>query len=517
MHKHRIVTIFAVFLLSLNIAFGYELTILHSNDIHGRIDSIEYNKDQKPLGGWARRSGLIKDIKSKTKNTLVLDAGDIYQGSVYDQLFDGMPEMSFLDIAGYDAICVGNHELDKGIENFENLTKMTKTPFLAANLEFKKNFYLNGKIKSHIIKDLEGYRVGIIGMTTPELKHLSTYSDEIELRNYQKTLQFLVDYLRNDVDLLILLSHSGAEKDIETAKTISGIDVIVGGHSHTFMEKPFCVNKQGRKTLVVQDGEFGIKLGRLDIDFDKNGVKKYSSKLILLDENVPVGPKIEKKVADLNLDINLIKKQKLGQSLVDLDLRKDSLSKELTNSGVLVLQAITKTCPTADIAMINSGSIRGNKVLSKGKISKMDIIEMLPFSNKIVMAELKGSAIKSILENSVRHYPANNQAFLQTLGISYTIDMKGEPQTLTADLEKVTKEGHRIKNVKIKNKELDENALYKVLTTDYLFSGGDGYLQFATAFNSSRTDYSVTNAVIDYIKTEKKVNPKCLDKVIVEE
>ena len=85
------------------------------------------------------------------------------------------------------------------------------------------------------------------------------------------------------------------------------------------------------------------------------------------------------------------------------------------------------------------------------------------------------------------------------------------------DLEKVTKEGHRIKNVKIKNKELDENTLYKVLTTDYLFSGGDGYLQFATAFNSSRTDYSVTNAVIDYIKTEKKVNPKCLDKVIVEE
>lgn len=517
MLKQRIITIFAIFLLSLNIAFGYELTILHSNDIHGRIDPIEYQQGQKPLGGWARRSGLINDIKSKTKNTLVLDAGDIYQGSVYYQLFDGMPDMNFLDIAGYDAICVGNHELDKGIENFENLTKLTKTPFLGANLAFKSNFYLNGKIKSQITKDYEGFRVGIIGMTTPEFKQLSTYSDEIELRDYQKTLQFLVDYVRNDVDFLVLLSHSGVEQDIATAKNVYGIDVIVGGHSHTFMEKPFYVNKQGRKTLVVQAGEFGIKLGRLDIDFDDDGIKKYSYKLIPLDETVPSDPKIEKKVAQLNSDINLIKNKKIGTLPVDMDLRKESLSKSLTNSGVLVLQAIEKTYPSADIVMINAGSIRGNKVLPKGKVSKMEIIEMLPFSNKIVLAELKGSDIKSILENSARHFPSNNEAFLQTKGISYTIDLKGEPQIISADLGKVTKEGNRIKNVKINYKALDETATYKVLTTDFLFSGGDGFLQFKRATNSSKIDYSVTNAVIDYIQTEKRVNPKSLDKVIVEE
>ncbi|MEI8378341.1 MAG: bifunctional UDP-sugar hydrolase/5'-nucleotidase, partial [bacterium] len=445
------------------------------------------------------------------------DSGDIYQGSVYYQLFDGMPEMNFLDIAGYDAICVGNHELDKGVETFENLTKLTKTPFLGANLEFKHNFYLNGKIKSQITKDYEGYRVGIIGMTTPEFKHISAYSDEIELRDYEKTLQFLVDYIRNDVDFLVLLSHSGAEKDIETAKNTYGIDVIVGGHSHTFMEKAFCVNKQGRKTLVVQAGEFGVKLGRLDIDFDEDGINKYSYKLIPLDENVPSDPQTEKKVAKLNSDVNLIKTQKTGTINVDLDLRKESLNKSLTNSGALVLQAIAKTSPTADISMINSGSIRGNKILPKGKISKMEIIEMLPFSNKIVLLELKGSDIKSILENSARRFPSKNEAFLQTKGISYTIDFKGEPQILSADLEKVTKEGNRIKNVKINDKELDENATYKVLTTDYLFSGGDGYLQFKRFLNSSRMDYSVTNAVIDYIQAEKRVSPKCSDKLIIEE
>ena len=517
MLKQRIIAVLTILLLSINIAFGYELTILHSNDIHGKIDSFEYQQGQKPLGGWARRAGLIKDIKSKTKNTLVLDAGDIYQGSVYYELFDGMPDMNFLDIAGYDAVCVGNHELDKGIESFENLTKLTKTPFLGANIEFKNNFYLNGKIKSHITKDYEGYRVGVIGMTTPELKHLSAYSGEIDLRDYQKTLQFLVDYLRNDVDLLVLLSHSGVEKDIETAKKVAGIDVIVGGHSHTFMEKPFYVNKFGRKTLVVQDGEFGVKLGRLDVDFDSCGIKKYTYKLLPLDDKVSVDPKTEKKVAELNSDVNQIKTQKIGTTNVALDLRKESLSKGLANSGALVLQAITKTCPTTDIVMINSGTIRGNKILPKGKITKMDVIEMLPFSNKIVLLELKGSDIKSLLENSARYFPANNSAFLQTKGISYTIDVKGQPQILSADLEKVTKEGTRIKNVTIKNEKLDENAVYKVLTTDYLFSGGDGYFQFKSASNSSRTDYSVTKAVMEHIQAEKKINPKCSDKVIVEE
>lgn len=517
MLKRKIISILTIFLLSLNIAFGYELTILHSNDIHGRLDSIEYQEGQKPLGGWARRIGLIKNIKSKTKNTLVLDAGDIYQGSVYYQLFDGMPDMSFLDAAEYDAVCVGNHELDKGVASFENLTKMTKVPFLGANIEFKNNFYLNGKIKSHITKTFDGFKVGVIGMTTPEFKHLSAYSDEIELRNYQRTLQFFVDYLRSEVDLLVLLSHSGVEKDIETAKNIYGIDVIVGGHSHTFMEKPFYVCKQGQKTLVVQDGEFGVKLGKLDLDFDERGIKNYTYQLMPLDDTVPVDEKTAKKVAELNSSIDLIRNKKIATSLVDLDLKKESLSKGLTNSGVLVLQAMSKTSPTADIVMINSGTIRGNKILPKGKISKMDIIEMLPFSNKIVLVELKGNTIKSILENSAKYYPEDNSAFLQTKGISYTIDPKGEPQVISESLEKVTKEGNRIKNVMINGEELDESATYKVLTTDYLLSGGDGYLQFKNPLNVARTDYSVTGSVIDYIQLQKKINPKCSDKVIVEE
>ena len=516
MFNKRFLAAIAVVSCAFNLAFGYELTILHTNDIHGRIAPIEYYKDQKPLGGWARRIGLIKKIKLETPNTLVLDAGDIYQGSVYYQLFDGMPEMGFLNDAGYDAICVGNHELDRGIAQFENLVKMSQVPFLSANIEFKKNFFLNGKIKSHIIKDYNGYRVAVIGMTTPELNHLTTF-DEFEQPDYEKTLQFFINYLKNDVDLVVLLSHSGADRDIETAKNISGIDVIVGGHSHTFMEKAYLVKKNGRKTLVVQDGEFGVKLGRLDIDFDKNGIEKYSYKLIPLDETVPVDKKTVRKVAEMDDDIEKIRTEKLGTTTVAINCKRDAMGKGLTNGGEFVLEALLKSAPSADVAMINSGTIRGNKIIPKGKLTKMDILEMLPFANNLVVVDLTGRELKSILETSARYVPHNNEGFLQTKGISYIVDLKGEPQILSEDLEKVTKEGSRIKNVKIKGKELDEDATYKILTTDFLFSGGDGYTQFKRTPDFSKTDCSVTNLVIDYIKTEKKVHPAVEDKVIVEE
>lgn len=515
--KAGLAAVFVALFLLLNSALASDLTILHSNDIHGRIDAVDYYKDQKPLGGWARRVGLIKEIKKNTPNTLVLDAGDTYQGSIYYQLFDGVPEMSFLYDAGYDAVCVGNHELDKGVSEFENLVKMSQVPFLSVNIEFKNNFFLNGKVKSYIVKDYDGFRIAVIGMTTPELKALTTYSDEVSQPDYDETLKFLVDYLRKDADLVVLLSHSGADKDIETAKKIPGIDVIVGGHSHTFMEKAYMCQNKGRKTIVVQAGEFGIKLGRLDLDFDKNGINNYNYKLLPLDETVLEDKKTAKKVAELNREVDKIKAEKLGFLNVPLDCKRDTMGKSLTNAGALVCDALVNNLSYIDAVLLNSGTIRGNKIISKGKLTKMDILEMLPFANKPVIADIKGRDLKSVLETSARYAPKPSEAFLQTKGISYTIDLKSEPQVLSENLEKVTKEGNRIKNVKINGRELDEDATYKVLTTDFIFSGGNGYSQFKRTPDFSKTDCSVTNIVIDYIKKEKKIHPKVEDKVILEE
>lgn len=514
--RNRFLATLLVLLTFVQLAFGYELSILHSNDIHGRVMPVESNENGTFLGGWSRRSGLIKKIKSDVKNTLVLDAGDVAQGTIYYQLFDGMPEMNFLYKSGYDAMTVGNHELDKGVANFENLTKFSKVPLLAANLNFKKNFYLNGKIKSHMTKNYDNFKVGVIGMTTPALRRMSVASKEVEMSNFYKTLTFFVEYLRDDVDLLVLLSHSGYDKDVEIAKRVKGLDVIVGGHSHTFLDKPYSVMNDGRKTLIVQAGEFGMKLGKLDVTFDKSGIESYEYSLIPLDESCPVDARIEKEIKKLNLDVNKIKNTKIGKTKVPIDARKKSLRTELTNSGVLVCESMKRLYPEVDAVVINAGSIRSHKVLPKGKLTNMDIMEMLPFPNKIVMLEVQGKDIKSMLEASASAMPRANRTFLQTLGISYTVDMSKQAHKLSGNLTKLINEGCRIKNVKINGKALNEESFYKVLTTDFLYSGGDGFYQFEKARSVANTNYSVTKAVIDYVTLKKRVSPQVRDEIIKE-
>lgn len=498
-------------------AFGYELTILHTNDIHGRLLPIDYKSQN--LGGWARRISKIKKLKETSKNTLLVDSGDLAQGSIYYQLFDGVPDVNFLDMAGYDAICIGNHELDKGVDSFENLTKLTNVPFLGANLEFKDNFYLNGKIRSHIIKNYEGFSVGVIGMTNPELLDLTINKDKVGLSNYDKTLQFFVDYLRNSVDLIVLLSHSGLSRDIQTAKTISGVDVIVGGHSHDFLEEPLLVNNEGRKVLIVQAGEFGIKLGKLDIDFDKNGIKTFNGELVLLDDTIEPDSKTQKKINEIEKDVCLLKTQKISTTKVKIDATTESLRSGLANSGALILESLKRVSPDSDIAIMNSGAIRGNKIIPKGAITRFDVMELLPFNNKIAELEVTGAFIKSLLETSIKDMTVENLSsrnFLQTAGVSYDVDLLEPAQKYDANAQKLIQEGNRVKNITINNKQLDFNKKYKIVTNEFLAKGGDGFFQFQNddmVKSLLIKDYTVVNVVCDYLKNNKKISPCIKDTI----
>lgn len=510
--------VLAVFLCIVSLPiFGYELSILHTNDIHGRIVPIDY-KGQN-LGGWARRASKIKELKTTCKNTLLIDSGDLAQGSIYYQLFDGVPDVNFLDMTEYDAICIGNHELDKGIDSFENLTKLTNVPFLGANLEFKDNFYLNGKIRSHIIKNYDGFTVGIIGMTTPDLLDLRINKDKIALSNYDRTLQFFVDYLRNNVDLIVLLSHSGLARDIQTAKTIQGIDVIVGGHSHDLLEEPLVVNNCNRKVLIVQAGEFGTKLGKLDIEFDKTGIKSFKGALIPLDATIENDSKIQKKINEIHKDVEILKTQKIATTKVKIDLTTKNLRMGLVNSGAMILDALKRVSPDSDIAIMNSGSIRGNKIIPKGIITKYEIMEILPFNNKIAETEMTGFGIKSLLERAVQDMSVQNpysRNFLQTKGLSYTIELSEESLKYDAGSKKLLKEGNRIKNITINNKPIEMGKKYKVITNEFLAGGGDGFFQFKDENMTKNTiikDYTVTNAVCDYLKNAKKIAPCVTDTV----
>jgi len=254
------------------------LTILHTNDVHSRIDPFPPNDPKYPnMGGVARRAALIKKIRSTEKNVLLLDAGDIFQGTPYFNLYGGELEFKLMSEMGYDASTLGNHDFDNGIDGLVKQMPNMNFPFLNANYSFKDTL-LENKVNEYKIFRRGNLQIGVFGigielrgLVDPKLTGNILYNDPLVNANRISTL------LKNEekCDLVICLSHLGYKyndkkvSDSVLAKESSNIDLIIGGHTHTFLDEPTLINnKDGKEVLIAQVGWAGIKLGRIDYYFD---------------------------------------------------------------------------------------------------------------------------------------------------------------------------------------------------------------------------------------------------------
>jgi 5'-nucleotidase len=255
-----------------------KLTILHTNDTHSNIDPFPANHSKFPnQGGVSKRYDIIKKIRSEEDNVLLLDAGDIFQGTPYFNRYGGDLEMKVMSKMCYDAATIGNHDFDGSMEGFSKAKVHANFPFLCSNYDFK-NTILDGQTEKYKIFKKGGLKIGIFGLGV-ELKALvpdvlfgeTVYLNPIEIG------QEMVSKLKAEkCDLIICLSHLGYEypndkiSDQVLAKKTSGIDLIIGGHTHTFLEKPTQIlNLDGKITLVNQVGWAGLNLGRIDFDVEK--------------------------------------------------------------------------------------------------------------------------------------------------------------------------------------------------------------------------------------------------------
>ena len=261
-----------------------QLTILHTNDVHSRIEPFPMDGSRNQgLGGVARRAALIKQIRAEQKNVLLLDAGDVFQGTPYFNMFGGELEMKLMSDMGYDAGTMGNHDFDNGIAGFVKQLPHANFPFLVSNYDFN-NTDLKGKTQSYKVFRKEGLKIGVFGLGI-ELAGLVdkknygdiVYQDPIAKANETAAI------LKNDLhcDLVICLSHLGYKykedkvSDQILARSTRNIDLIIGGHTHTFMKVPEDIkNLDGKITTVNQVGFAGINLGRLDYFFQKGTGKK---------------------------------------------------------------------------------------------------------------------------------------------------------------------------------------------------------------------------------------------------
>jgi 5'-nucleotidase len=259
-----------------------KLTILHTNDWHSHIDPWNENDPKHPgEGGFKNRALLVNKIRSQNENVLLLDAGDIFQGTPYFNFYGGELEFKLMSKLGYDAATMGNHDFDNGIAGFDKMLPHANFPFICSNYNFA-NTILKGKTNPYLILKKDNLKIGIVGLgielkglVTPNLFGETEYLDPIEQLNKTATL------LKKEekCHLVICLSHLGFE--YKTKKISDKIlaaesvytDLIIGGHTHTFLEKPiFITNQNGQEVLVSQAGWAGLRLGQIDVIFDKNSV-----------------------------------------------------------------------------------------------------------------------------------------------------------------------------------------------------------------------------------------------------
>lgn len=264
------------------------ITILHTNDVHSHIDPFPASHHQFPnLGGVARRASLIDSIRQENPNTLLLDAGDIFQGTPYFNFYGGELEFRLMNRMGYDAATLGNHDFDNGLSGLLAQLPNASFSFLSANYDFE-NTVLQGRFDPYEVFERAGVRIGVFGLgirleglVLKELYGETAYLDPVEIATDMARI------LREEeaCNLVICLSHLGHRyenpdrvSDQVLATSTEGIDLIIGGHTHTFMEAAeVAVNRTGKEVLIQQVGCYGIRLGRVDFELHPEGIRNTAS------------------------------------------------------------------------------------------------------------------------------------------------------------------------------------------------------------------------------------------------
>ena len=269
-----------------------KITILHTNDVHSHIEPFPQDHSKFPnMGGFERRSTLINNIRLKNPNTLLFDAGDVFQGTPYFNFYGGELEFKLMSMLKYDAMTIGNHDFDNGIDGLNSQLPKASFDIISSNYDFS-NTILENKIKRTKTYILDEVKIGVFGLgielkglVSDELYKETKYLDPVEISND------ITDYLKNEekCDLIICLSHLGFKykknkiSDFILAQKTKDIDLIIGGHTHTFMDKPVLTkNKIGNDVIINQVGCFGVYLGKIDFYLDTNKIKIAKSKLLTI-------------------------------------------------------------------------------------------------------------------------------------------------------------------------------------------------------------------------------------------
>lgn len=466
---------------------GQRLTILHFNDLHGHLEGGPMG--QELAGGAARLATLIKNIEQENEKigakTIVLVGGDAFTGTLISGEFQGEAEFRVMNEMGVDAMALGNHEFDFGVEVIQRRMGEATFPVLSANTVWKKNRKLFA-LSTSILK-VGDLKIGIIGLTTEEAKETTAIASVTAfdfLKGIPATKRFL-PALNRSSDIQIALTHQGVDADVALAKAIPALEAVIGGHDHVKPEEA-CQRIRGT-TPVCQTPAFGIYLGRVDFDVDGRKATVIKTELIPVDRRVSPDRNIVREVARYSDAIQKSYGVVVGRAKGRINHERGVGETPLGN---LVADAI-RLKVGADVAIINTGGIR--RSLDKGKIRRRDLYELNPFDNHIVVLNLTGDQLERTLIHGITTNP--KRGFPQVSGLLFRV------------------EGKKVADVQINGQPLVKKRQYKVATVDFLVDGGDGYGFLKRMAPVTRTNILIRDAVTEYISSHKKVAAPLLGRI----
>ena len=500
----------------------YELTILHINDFHSRIESInkydstcsaEEETKNECFGGAARLKTAIDQTRAGLagKNTLLLNAGDNFQGSLFYTTYKGAVEAEMLNAMKFDAMTVGNHEFDDSEDALSTFLDKVQFPVVTANVEANAKSKIAGKIKSYLIKVVGGQKIGIIGAVTNDTPEISSPGENIKIGVDVDAITKAVGELKGQgVNKIIALTHIGYPRELAIIAKIPDIDVVVGGHSHTLLSNtdksaagPYPTmsdNPGGYKVPVVQAASYSKYLGDLTVVFDDNGVvKSAKGDPILIDSSFKPDPTLTARIKELGGPIDALKKKVIGASSDPIDGSRDTCRAKECQMGNLVADAMLDRVKDQgiQIAIANGGGLRAS--IDGGDVTMGEVLTVLPFQNTVATFQLKGADIKTALENGVSQIADGGGRFPQVSGLKYTFDASKPVGQRIASIE--VNEGGKFV-------PLDLAKTYGVVSNNYMRGGGDGYAIFKTnAINAYDYGPSLEDTVAAYIGKHSPYKP----------
>ncbi len=489
----------------------YTVHILHTNDMHSRIESInkydstcnaEGEAEGSCFGGFARVKTAIDAKKASlgNQNVVVLDAGDPFQGSLFYTTYKGAAEAEFMEQMGYHAMAVGNHEFDDGPQGLADFIDKVSFPVISGNLDLSAEASLNGKVEDHVVLEVGGKKIGVISALATDTVETSSPGPNVVFQDEVEALTADVAALEQQgVDIIIALTHVGLTKDRKIAQSVPGVDVVIGGHSHTLMSNddsqtpayPIMVGD----TAVAQAYAYTKYLGHLTVTFDDAGnVTAASGDPMLLDASVEPDAGFIARIAEMGAPIEEMKTRVVADTAEPIEGDRSVCRAQECAMGSLIADAMLERVKDQgiDIAIQNGGGIRAS--IDAGDVTMGEVLTVLPFQNTLSTFQVTGAVLKEALENGASQIEEGAGRFPQVAGMTMTIDAGAEV-------------GSRVSEIMIGGAALEMDKLYGVVSNNYVRNGGDGYKMFQSALNAYDYGPDLADVTAEYLAAQSPFQP----------